>query len=320
MAATEKNVIGTIFDIRRFSVHDGQGIRTTVFLKGCPLRCRWCQNPEGLEFESRPLWFERKCIHCRACTQAANPDRPALLSWDHENRLRINGGHSGDLRLIDPSFFWLPMYLCPTQALTWDSRNLSVGELVVELEKDRVFFNHSGGITLSGGEPLAQPEFTLALLAACRQAGFHTAIETSLFAPAEIVESAAALSDTIIADCKIYDNKRHKEATGQPNTLILENLGHLLSGPHAFKVLVRTPLIPGFTATEENIGAISAFISGLYGDVAYELLNYNPLAAGKYPLTGKEFCFTKNPKPFSAEDMLRFRVIAGKNGILTNTN
>jgi pyruvate formate lyase activating enzyme len=313
MAATAENATGIIFDIRRFSVHDGQGIRTTVFLKGCPLRCRWCQNPEGLEFKARPIWFEQKCIHCRACTHAADPAQPELLSWDHQNRLRIHTGYSGDLRLHDP--FRLPMYLCPTRALTWDSHSLSVRELVTELEKDRVFFNHGGGVTLSGGEPLAQPEFALALLAACREAGFHTAIETSLFAPAEVVESAAALADTIIADCKIFDRERHREVTGQPNDLILENLRRLFSGPPASKVLVRTPLIPGFTATEENIGAIGAFISGLYRDAAYELLNYNPLAAGKYPLIGKEFCFADNPKPFSAEDILRFRAIAEKNGI-----
>jgi pyruvate formate lyase activating enzyme len=126
------------------------------------------------------------------------------------------------------------------------------------------------------------------------------------------VDEAAALSDTIIADCKIFDDERHRAATGQSNTLILENLGRLLSGPHASRVLVRTPLIPGFTAAEENIGAISAFIGGCYGDAAYELLNYNPLAAGKYPLTGREFCFTDNPKPFSEEDMLRFKGIAEK--------
>jgi pyruvate formate lyase activating enzyme len=207
------------------------------------------------------------------------------------------------------------MYLCPTQALALDSRILSAGELTAELEKDRVFFNYGGGVTLSGGEPLAQPEFTLALLAACRRAGLHTTIETSLFAPAETVDDASALSDTIIADYKIFDNERHREATGQSNALITENLSRLLSGPHASKIVVRTPLIPGFTATEENIGAISAFISGIYGDVAYELLNYNPLAAGKYSLTDKQFCFTQNPKPFSTEELRRFKDIAEKKGI-----
>ncbi|MDR0377031.1 MAG: glycyl-radical enzyme activating protein [Spirochaetaceae bacterium] len=311
MMSAEWGVPGTIFDIRRFSVHDGQGIRTTVFLKGCPLNCRWCQNPEGLDFASRPVWFEQKCIHCRACTQAAEAYHSSPLCWDHD-RLLINDSPFID----DPALFQLPMRLCPTRALVWDSRRVSVGELITELEKDRVFFNHGGGVTLSGGEPLAQPEFTLALLAACRGAGFHTAIETSLFAPAEIVDAAADVSDTIIADCKIFDNERHQEATGQGNALILENLSRLLSGPHASRVLVRTPLIPGFTADDENIGAISAFISGVYADTAYELLNYNPLAAGKYSLTGRKYCFTVNPKPFSAEAMLRFRGVAEKNGIL----
>jgi pyruvate formate lyase activating enzyme len=208
------------------------------------------------------------------------------------------------------------MDLCPTRALTWDSRDLGVEELTAELEKDRVFFNHGGGVTFSGGEPLAQPEFILAILDACRRAGFHTAIETSLFAQAGIVDAAAAVSDTIIADCKIVNAELHRQATGQDSTLILENLSRLLSGPHASKVIVRTPLVPAFTATEENIGAISAFISGLYGNAAYELLNYNPLAAGKYALTGRKYCFMVNPKPFSAEEMFRFKNIARKNGIL----
>jgi pyruvate formate lyase activating enzyme len=309
MVHEEKGVTGTIFDIRRFSVHDGQGIRTTVFLKGCPLRCRWCQNPEGLEFEPRPVWFEQSCIHCQACTQAVEQDPSKPLSWNRD-KLIISDSPS-----IGSTSFPLALYRCPTQALTWDSRSFGIEELITELEKDRVFFNHGGGVTLSGGEPLAQPEFTLVLLAACRRAGFHTAIETSLFAPAETVDKASVLSDTIIADCKIFDNERHRDATGQPNTLIMENLRRLLSGPHASKIIVRTPLIPGFTATEENIGAISAFISGLYGDTAYELLNYNPLAAGKYPLTGKKFCFAKNPKPFDTKALLRFKDIAGKNGI-----
>jgi pyruvate formate lyase activating enzyme len=208
------------------------------------------------------------------------------------------------------------MDICPTRSLTWDSRSLKVEELIAELEKDRVFFNHGGGVTFSGGEPLAQPECTLALLDACRREGFHTAIETSLFAPAEIVDAAAALSDTIFSDCKIIDRELHRQATGQDNTLILENLRRLLTGPHAAKVIVRTPLIPTFIATDENIGAISAFISGLYPQAAYELLNYNPLAAGKYILTGRTYCFPENPKPFSPEEMLRFKDIARKNGTL----
>jgi pyruvate formate lyase activating enzyme len=309
MADGAKGVTGTIFDIRRFSVHDGQGIRTTVFLKGCPLRCRWCQNPEGLEFEPRPVWFEQRCIRCRSCTQAVEQECSKPLSWNYD-KLIINDSPS-----IGSDSFQLSMYRCPTQALTWDSRSLDIEELIAELEKDRVFFNHGGGITLSGGEPLAQPEFAQALLTACRRRGFHTTIETSLFAPAEIVDKVSALSDTIIADCKIFDNECHRKATGQANTLILENLSRLLSGPDASKITVRTPLIPDFTATEENIGAISAFISGIYGNTAYELLNYNPLAAGKYPLAGKEFCFIKNPKPFSAKELFRFRDIAVKNGI-----
>ncbi|MDR2096562.1 MAG: glycyl-radical enzyme activating protein [Treponema sp.] len=303
----ERDTTGAIFDIRRFSIHDGQGIRTTVFLKGCPLRCRWCQNPEGLDFEARPVWFERQCIHCRACTEkAAHISAAPMLAWEGE-KLRIeDSGHTAWDTVINA---------CPTRSLVWDSRTISVPVLLAELEKDRMFFNHGGGVTLSGGEPLAQGEFAIAILSACRRAGFHTAVETSLFTPPEIVDTAAALCDTIIADCKIFDEQRHLEATDQSNAIILENIRCLLSGPHAQKVLIRTPLIPGFTAVRENIAAISAFISGIYKDVAYELLNYNPLAAGKYPLTGRAYCFTENPKPYKVKEMQRFKDIARINGI-----
>jgi pyruvate formate lyase activating enzyme len=290
---------GAVFDIRRFSVHDGAGIRTTVFLKGCPLRCRWCQNPEGLETRFRPVWLSGACIHCGACTKTAAAVCP------------------GSVLPELPELVWeTVMDACPAKALVWDGRIMTADEVMAEVKKDAVFFAHGGGVTLSGGEPLAQSEFTLAILEASRRAGFHTAIETSLFAPAETVDAAADLCDTIIADCKFFDEKRHFDASGQSNALILENISRLLSGPHAPKTLIRTPLIPGFTADEENVAAISAFISGLYKDAAYELLNYNPLAAGKYPLTGRTYCFTENPKPFTMEEMFRFRSIAGKNGII----
>ncbi|MDR0600008.1 MAG: glycyl-radical enzyme activating protein [Treponema sp.] len=289
---------GAVFDIRRFSVHDGEGIRTTVFLKGCPLRCRWCQNPEGLESRFKPVWLSGACIHCGVCTKIEAAVRPGSA-----------------LPELTPRAWDAVMDACPAKALVWDGRIMTVDEVITEVAKDAAFFAYGGGLTLSGGEPLAQPGFALALLEKARGAGFHTAIETSLFAPAEVVESAVALCDTIIADCKIFDEARHIEATGQSNGIILQNLRLLLTERYARKVLIRTPLIPAFTADEENIAAISAFVSGLYKDVDYELLNYNPLGAGKYPLTGREYYFTENPKPFTAEETRRFKDVARKNGI-----
>jgi pyruvate formate lyase activating enzyme len=298
MTSNNGTAEGAVFDIRRFSVHDGEGIRTTVFLKGCPLRCRWCQNPEGLESRLKPVWLSGACIRCGACEQAESAVRPGFPLPELTAR---------DWNAV--------MDQCPAKALVWDGRIMTTDEVMAEVEKDAPFFAYGGGLTLSGGEPLAQPGFALDLLEKARNAGFRTAIETSLFAPPETVAAAAALCDTIIADCKIFDEKRHIEATGQSNRVILQNLRLILAEENAPKVLIRSPLIPVFTADEENIAAICAFLSGLNKNVNYELLNYNPLGAGKYPLAGMEYYFTENPKPFSPEEMRRFKDIALKNGV-----
>jgi pyruvate formate lyase activating enzyme len=299
-----------VFDIRRFSVHDGRGIRTTVFLKGCPLRCRWCQNPEGIEPFRRPLWLSGACIHCGRCTRTA--DTPRALDWD------------GDVLRIDfdpaapPETWEAALDACPAKALTWSGRPLDVEEVMEEVEKDRVFFTHSGGCTLSGGEPLAQGGFALALLEQCRKAGIHTAIETSLYAPPEIVGEAAELCDQIFADCKVFDGPRHAGAAGRDNALILDNLERLLLGKHAGKVTVRTPLVPLWTAVPENIAAIAAFIAArntASHPVFYELLNYNPLARSKYPHGDLEWTLPENTGPFDAEQMETFRQIAREKGV-----
>jgi pyruvate formate lyase activating enzyme len=284
---------GTVFDIRRFSIHDGEGIRTTVFLKGCPLRCAWCQNPEGLDPGIGLLWFSGNCIYCGACGTCGDP-RQFIAGTGAETAALEN---------------------CPTMALRMDGRIMTAGGVLAELEKDAVFYRRGGGITLSGGEPLAQEDFAAAILEAAKGAGFHTAVETSLYAPRKGVDRIAALSDRIFADCKIFDEAEHTAATGASNRIILDNIARLLTGPHAGRVIIRTPLVPGFTASEENIASIARFISGLYPQVRYELLNYNPLAAGKYPLTGREYCFAENPDPYGAEAMETFRAAAKKNGI-----
>ncbi|MDR1389986.1 MAG: glycyl-radical enzyme activating protein [Treponema sp.] len=302
---------GTIFDIRRFSVHDGKGIRTTVFLKGCPLRCRWCQNPEGIEPTRRPHWVKSCCLHCNACVNALPPEPKSnrALRWER-GRLALKSA------ALSPSGWDSVMDACPVKALVWDSVVMTAEELMAELEKDRVFFDNSGGVTFSGGEPLAQGDFLLEAMEMCRRAAIHCAIETSLFSEPRLVDKAAALADHIFADYKIADSEQHRAATGQPNDLVTKNLARLLKA-HASKITVRTPLIPEFTAVRNNIAAIARFI-GCSG-VEYELLNYNPLAAAKYPLEDdqlRDYCFSKNRKAFTGEEMEAFRNIARENGVL----
>ncbi len=294
---------GRIFDIRRFSTHDGSGLRTNIFFKGCPLRCVWCQNPEGLAPGAAPIHFANRCIGCGACLERSQ--RGGVYLED------------GKIRLCrDQNEPWESMIdACPTGAIAMDSREYSVAELVQEAEKDAVFYRDSGGVTLSGGEPLMQGGFAAELLEALQGKGFHTAIETSLYAPPETVERVLPHLDQIFADLKVFDSEQHQRCTGVPNTRILQNLALLLQSPVRERATIRTPLIPGYTTSEENLAAIAGFLSGLYPDVKYELLNYNPLAEAKYHLVDREYCFTENPKLYTKSEMQHFGEIVQAHGI-----
>ena len=285
---------GRIFDIRRFSTHDGDGIRTTVFLKGCPLACAWCQNPEGISIKKRPLHFENRCIHCGTCV--AKCKNGGVEQKGGNIQLHIEKEEDWE-RLID----W-----CPAGALEMDSRECDVEEIMQEIRKDLVFYRHGGGITLSGGEPLFQWEFALEILKQCKKEGIHTAIETSLYTDGEVLKKILPYLDHIFADFKIADEKKHQKYIGVSNKRIKENLKLLLGSEKKEHVVIRTPMIPGITAVKENIQDISAYISSIYPEVSYEILNYNPLAEAKYHLIDREYCFEENPKLYTKEEMGEF--------------
>lgn len=296
-------MLGTVFDVRRFSTHDGGGIRTTVFLKGCPLRCVWCQNPEGIDPRTLPVHFPGRCIRCGGC-----------LALSRAGGVYAEGG-AIRLRRERPEDWQQLARGCPAAALALDSRPYTPEQLVEELLKDEVFFRRGGGVTLSGGEPLLQGEFAAALLRLLHGRGVHTAIETSLSVPAGTLQAALPYLDLIYADLKIFDEAAHRRYVGASNRLIKENLALLLTGEARGRAIIRTPLIPGYTATAENLGAIAAFLSGLYPDVSYELLNYNPLAEAKYRLVGRDYCFDENPKAYTRAELKAFGDIARSNGI-----
>jgi len=298
-----KNIQGTIFDIRRFSTHDGSGIRTTVFFKGCPLACVWCHNPEGISIEPRPLYFPNKCIRCGICA-GLSQNGGAVMEADG---VRLHPEKDEDWHQIIDA--------CPSEALAWDSRQVTVHEAAEELMRDEPFFKHGGGVTLSGGEPLLQAEFAVALLEELKSRGAHTAVETALNVNQEILARVLPFLDLIYADFKIFDSEDHRKYTGASNALIKDNIRFLLESDKKESVIIRTPMIPGLTDSPRNIAAISCYISGIYPQVSYEILNYNPLAESKYHLIDKEYYFKENPKRYSDEEMKTFAEIASLNEV-----
>lgn len=302
----EPQLAANVVDIRRFSTHDGQGIRTTIFLKGCSLECAWCQNPETINPRIRPVFFRTRCIDCGLCEAAGG----AAVTRDGEGRVRVDTTAPAD---------WEAMAtVCPTGAITFDAKRYTVAELVELAQRDRVFFGAGGGVTLSGGEPLFLPHFAAALLRALKSAGINTALETALNVRQEFLFEALPGVDHVFADCKLIDPEAHRRYTGHTNERVLANLAALLRGDRRDDITVRTPLIPGITDGEENIAGIARFISGVYPDVTYELLNYNPLAAAKYDvLPGVMYVFDtdENPRMFNPAQMEGFREIARANGV-----
>ncbi|MDD3489487.1 MAG: glycyl-radical enzyme activating protein [Paludibacter sp.] len=236
--------MGIIFDIKRFAVHDGPGIRTTVFLKGCPLRCAWCHNPESIS--------------------AAICEVPKTV------------------RIGDKTF-------SENETV---GREITVKELMHELEKEKIFMDESaGGVTFSGGEPLMQPEFLNEALKACKNAGMHTAVDTSGYARWEILEKTAGLTDLFLYDIKIMDDKKHQEFTGVSNKLILENLRKLSA--MGKRIQVRIPCVPNVTLTEENIAQTIDFLKTLaHKPDEVNLLPYHNTAAHKYERFGMENAFS----------------------------
>ena len=248
---------GLVFDIKEFAVHDGEGIRTTVFLKGCPLRCVWCHNPEGLS-PQKELYLKRNgCIGCGMCR----------VPCDH-----------AECREVGRCLHICPKNLVSVAGVEWSSEALAQ-----KLLTHKQFFDTmGGGITLSGGEPLLQADFCVELLTLLK-GQVHTAIETSGYASPDTFRRVVELCDFVYMDIKLADAELHKKYTGVDNAVILENAEFLKKSgiPHVF----RTPLIPDITDTEENLRAIKEIV----GESAWERLDYNPLAGAKYESVGRKF-------------------------------
>lgn len=265
-----KQVYGTIFNIQRFSVHDGPGIRTVVFEKGCPLRCQWCANPESQRHQVELGWTKSKCIGCRECEKANLSCNPHF----EEDTLMWGEFTEAERSQVER--------ICPSKALHTIGYETSVEEVLGKVDRDEIFYsNLDGGLTISGGEPLMQPEFTYSLLKEARGQGIHTAIETTGYATYEIFEKIAGQLDYLLMDIKSMDEEIHREYTGVSNQLILENFVKIRNRYPSLPILVRTPVIPGVNDREEEIAAIHDFIFD-YDNVKYELLKYHRLGEAKY--------------------------------------
>jgi pyruvate formate lyase activating enzyme len=278
-----------VFNIMRFATHDGPGIRTAVFFKGCPLSCHWCHNPESQSFRPEVLYFEERCRHCGECV-AECPEH-AIVQTDDEKPSSLlrdvcrRCGHCAEV--------------CQAEARRLAGKRVGLDEVLREIEKDLIFFEESGGgVTLSGGEPLAQPRFAAALLQACRERGIHTAIETCGYARPETFRSVALLADLVLFDVKLMTAAAHREYTGLSNTGILQNLEELLAQGRA--VTVRIPLVPGINDTAEEVDRFARYL-GRFRGCRVELLPYHRIGAAKYARLGRTYRLEDTPEPLAGE-------------------
>jgi len=260
---------GVIFDVKRYSIHDGPGIRTTVFLKGCPLSCWWCHNPESQSAFTEIIYRPERCIGCGACEKACSRDAIRLTQRGYvADPDRCNG--CGDC-----------VSVCPSEARESVGREITVKELLKEIEKDVLFFDESGGgVTFSGGEPLSQPGFLEEALRSCCELEIRTAVDTCGFAPRHVLETIAPLTRLFLFDLKLMDPVLHRKYTGVSNEIILENLEWLTE--NRYETVVRIPVIPGVNDTEENIQGVGRFLSGLSIKPDVDLLAYHASATEKY--------------------------------------
>jgi pyruvate formate lyase activating enzyme len=288
---------GRVLDVQRYSLHDGPGIRTTVFLKGCPLACAWCHNPESQSAGPEVLLTAARCLSCGTCATvcphgAPPPGPPPCTACG------------------------ACVEACPAGARQLAGREATVDDVMREVLRDRLFYDGSGGgATFSGGEPLAQPEFLAALLDACRAEGVHTAVDTCGFAPRERLLALVPRADLFLFDVKLVDDARHRALTGVPAAPILANLRALAAAGAA--VWIRVPVVPGLTDDEADLAAAADLVARLPGSHRVSLLPYHRTGEGKARRLGRE-----RPdlavEPPSRERMERAAALFRARGILTN--
>jgi pyruvate formate lyase activating enzyme len=281
---------GVVFDIKKFSIHDGPGIRTTIFFKGCPLSCQWCHNPESQALGPERIFRENRCIQCGMC-----------LTVCKQGAISQNGN---GIIITDSEKCTLCgtcTEICYAEAREIVGREMTMAQVMAEIEKDIAFYDESGGgVTFSGGEPLLQRDFLLALLQACREKEIHTAVDTSGFASWQTFDRIRPYVDLFLYDLKLMDDARHQKFTGVSNELILQNLQMLSQGGH--NIILRVPIIPGINDDDEHIRRIGAFAVALPQLNQVDILPYHHIGADKYQRLHKAYELPEIQSP-SAERM-----------------
>lgn len=267
---------GNVFNIMRYSIHDGPGIRTTVFLKGCPLNCWWCHNPESQSYQQELIVWKDRCINCGKCVKVCPTEALAL----------VNGQITAILDKCNVCGKCTDV--CNTEAIEIVGKERSVEQVMEDIEKDLIFYDESGGgATFSGGEPLSQQHFLKKLLIQCKDKEIHTAVETTGYTKFENIQEIADYVDLFLYDVKLIDSNKHKKYTGVANDIILANL-RKLSSIHN-KIIVRIPIIPGVNDDDDNISKIGEFILSLKSVREVHLLPYHKAGVEKYKRLNREY-------------------------------
>ena len=269
-------VKGKIFNIMKYSIHDGPGIRTTVFFKGCPLNCQWCHNPESQGFGQELMYRPERCVGCGQCLEIC-PSGATISTEGKLEYLRDNCIACGEC-----------CSACHAEVRELVAKTMTVSEVMAEIEKDVIFYDESGGgVTFSGGEAMMQPEFLLELLRSCRKKEIHTVVETCGFVSLESLKLICAYVDLFLYDIKLMDSRKHQDVTGVPNELILSNLRWL--SEHHQQVIVRVAIIPGINDYEENLRQLGEFVSSLKRVTEIHCLPYHKAGVDKYQRLGLEY-------------------------------
>lgn len=284
---------GNLFNIQRYSLHDGPGIRTILFLKGCGLRCKWCCNPESQDAGPQILFTKSRCIGCRSCEKVC----PSNAIVFEENR-RIDEAKCTRCGACAEA--------CVAGALEQKGRAVTVRQALEEIEKDEVYYGYSGGgVTLSGGEALLQPAFAAEVLKACHERGWNTAIETALFVDRKAIDAVLQDTDLFLADFKLFDSEAHRAYTGRPNERIKENYRYL--SQQGANIVMRIPLIPTVNDSVENLTNSARFAKELGTIEEVDLLPYHRLGVNKYEQMGREYAVSGVSQP----DKKRMEELAG---------